>query len=85
MLPTKQKVFNHYLHIVEEKTRIGEWHKTTEMSLKAMSVSEDIAELWNRAELPHLLAGKKSRKIGPKMTEQSQGNEKREIKVFRQT
>ena len=47
------EVFQHYQYLTEVKNESGEWHKTTQKCVKAKHEVEDVANLWERGELPH--------------------------------
>lgn len=49
------EAFQHYQYLTEVKNKSGEWHKTTHKCVKAKHVVEDVANVWERAELPHIL------------------------------
>ena len=48
-------MFQHYQCLTEVKNKSGEWHKTTQKCVKAKHEVEDVANVWERGELPHRL------------------------------
>ena len=46
-------MFQHYQYLTEVKNKSGEWHKITLKCVKATHVVEDVANVWERGELPH--------------------------------
>ena len=51
----KIEVFQHHQYLTEVKNKSGEWHKTTQKCLKDKHVNKDVANVWERGELPHRL------------------------------
>ena len=49
------EAFQHYQYLTEVKNKSGEWHKTTQKCLKDKHVNKDVANVWERGELPHRL------------------------------
>ena len=57
VLPTEMQVFQHYLYQKKVKMESKEWNRFMPLSVKAKTVFEDVAYVWNKSGIPHSLEG----------------------------
>ena len=58
VLPTEGDIYRHYLQMLSSKVASGEWHCRTPLSTKVKSVTEDVAQVWDKTPIPHNLEGR---------------------------
>ena len=57
-LPTKCEVFQLFLHLDQVKKEAKEWNQNTSLAIKALSIADDVAAVWDKAGIPHSLVGR---------------------------
>ena len=64
VLPTELQVYQHFLHLEEEKMKSREWKKNTPLATKARSVAVCISDQWDKTTIPLVdLSGKKAVRV----------------------
>ena len=59
VLPTEMQVFQYYLHLKKVNTESKEWPVGIPMHAKVKCILPDIANVWNKTGIPHILCGRK--------------------------
>ena len=54
VLPTELHVYQHFLHLEQEKKESGEWTNYTSLTTKARSVAKCVSDQWDKTTIPHV-------------------------------